>query len=135
MLKRRSFSPEGGWSYGQDQMLSYPYFALGGAGMGMGTMNSGPLPIVSDRVPTGEVEVRRGEHVHASDGTIGKVQGLVIDASVNHVTHVLLDEGHLWGKKRVAIPISAVTSVDHGVQLSLSKDEVRDLPSVDVDQP
>jgi len=130
----------GEWGYGQDQMLSYPYFALGGAGMGMGGMgmggmNSGPLPIVSDRVPTGEVEVRRGEHVHASDGTIGKVQGLVIDASDNHVTHVLLDEGHLWGKKRVAIPISAVTSVDHGVQLSLSKDEVRDLPSVDVDQP
>jgi hypothetical protein len=41
----------------------------------------------------------------------------------------------ILGTYRVAIPISAVTSVDHGVQLSLSKDEVRDLPSVNVDQP
>jgi hypothetical protein len=25
-----------------------------------------------------------------------------------HVTHVLLQEGHLWGRKEVAIPITAV---------------------------
>lgn len=25
------------------------------------------------------------------------------------MVHVLLDEGHLWGEKQVAIPISAVT--------------------------
>jgi sporulation protein YlmC with PRC-barrel domain len=80
----------------------------------------------------GEVEVRRSEHVHAKDGTIGRVQGLVIDPSDHHVTHVLLDEGHLWGEKRVAIPISAVTGVDDGVSLSLTKDEVRELPPVDL---
>jgi hypothetical protein len=51
------------------------------------------------------------------------------------VTHVLLDEGHLWGKKRVAIPIGAVTGVNDGVRLGLAKDEVRDLPSVDLDDP
>jgi hypothetical protein len=124
----------GGWGYGKDQILAYPYFALSGDGMGMGAMNVGPLPIVSDRVPAGEVEVRRGEHVHASDGTIGKVRGLVVEANSNHVTHVLLDEGHLWGKKTVAIPIGVVKSVDHGVQLSLSKGEVRDLPSVNIDE-
>jgi sporulation protein YlmC with PRC-barrel domain len=80
----------------------------------------------------GEVEVRRGEHVHAADGTIGRVQGLVIDPNDHHVTHVLLDEGHLWGKKRVAIPIGAVTGVRDGVRLKLTKDEVRDLPSIDL---
>jgi hypothetical protein len=48
------------------------------------------------------------------------------------VTHVLLDEGHLWGKKRVAVPFSAVTSVDNGVRLNLAKDQVRDLPAIDV---
>jgi len=120
----------GQWGYGQNQMLSWPYYGLGMGGMGMGTM--GPLPIITDRVPVGEVEVRRGEHVHATDGTIGRVQGLVIDPSDHHVTHVLLDEGHLWGKKRVAIPIGAVTGVRDGVRLKLTKDEVRDLPSVDL---
>jgi sporulation protein YlmC with PRC-barrel domain len=124
----------GAWGYGQGQMLSMPYFGLGMGGMGMG-MGAGPQAVVYDRVPAGEVEVRRGEHVHATDGPIGQVQGLVIDPSDHHVTHVLLDEGHLWGKKRVAIPISAVQDVKHGVQLSVTKDQVRDLPPVDLAEP
>jgi sporulation protein YlmC with PRC-barrel domain len=138
------------WGYEQGQMLSWPYYALrmgggmgmcalgigggmGTGGLGMGGMGAGSRAIISDRVPVGEVEVRRSEHVHAKDGTIGRVQGLVIDPSDHHVTHVLLDEGHLWGEKRVAIPIGAVTGVDDGVSVSLTKDEVRDLPPVDLD--
>jgi len=130
----------GQWGYGQDQMLSWPYFGLGMGGMGgMGVgmmggmgMGRGPRTVTSDRVPAGEVEVRRGDHVHATDGPIGRVQGLVVNPVDHHVTHVLLDEGHLWGKKRVAIPIGAVAGVEGGVQLSLTKDEVRDLPTVDL---
>jgi len=139
----------GEWGYGQEHMLSWPYYGLGmGAMMGgtggmlmgahslrTGATDTSPGPQVTthDRVPVGEVEVRRGEHVHATDGTIGRVQGLVINPSDHHVTHVLLDEGHLWGQKRVAIPISAVTGVQDGVRLNLTKDEVRDLPAVDLD--
>jgi hypothetical protein len=52
----------------------------------------------------------------------------VVDPSNHQVTHVLLDEGHLWSKKEVSIPISAVTEVDHGVRLSLSKAEIAELP-------
>ena len=101
--------------------------------MGMG-MGAGPQASAPDRVPAGEVEVRRGDHVHATDGAIGRVRGLVIDPSDHQVTHALLDEGHLWGEKRVAIPISAVADVEDGVQLNLSKDQVRDLPAVELDQ-
>jgi len=135
----------GQWGYGQDQMLSQPYYMMGGTGMmgsvgsggmgGRGMGGMGPQPITSDRVPAGEVEVRRGEHVHATDGPIGKVQGLVVDPADHHVTHVLLDEGHLWGKKQVAIPIGVVTGVSDGVQVNLTKDEVRDLPPVDLADP
>jgi sporulation protein YlmC with PRC-barrel domain len=129
----------GEWPYGQSQMLSQPYYGLGMVGMGMGGMgmgmDAGPQTVTYDRVPVGEVEVRRGEHVHATDGPIGQVQGLVMDPSDHHVTHVLLDEGHLWGKKRVAIPISAVKDVKDGVRLNLTKDQVRDLPAVDLDHP
>jgi hypothetical protein len=66
--------------------------------MGIG-MEGAPGTVVYDKVPLNEVEVRRGEHVHATDGDIGRVQGLVIDPSDHHVTHVLLQEGHLWGRK------------------------------------
>jgi len=45
------------------------------------------------------------------------------------VTHVLLREGHLWGRKEVAIPIDAVASLDDGVQLSFTKKQVEDLPA------
>jgi len=52
------------------------------------------------------------------------------------VTHVLLQEGHLWGRKDVVIPISAVTGIDGGdITLTLTKQEVQDLPAVDVDDP
>jgi sporulation protein YlmC with PRC-barrel domain len=96
-------------------------------------VNASPT-ITFDTLPLGEVGVRRGEPVHATDGSIGRVHGLVIDPRSRHVTHVLLGEGHLWGRKEVAIPISAVTGVDDGIQLSLSKEEVADLPPVDLDR-
>jgi sporulation protein YlmC with PRC-barrel domain len=86
-----------------------------------------------DGVPVGEVEVRRGEHVHATDGPVGHVRGLVVDPTDRHVTHFLLEEGHLWGAKQVAIPISAVIRVDDGVRINLAKDQVRDLAPVDLE--
>jgi uncharacterized protein YrrD len=79
--------------------------------------------------------VHRGEQVHATDGEIGKVKGLVIDRTSHHVSHVLLEEGHLWGRKEVAIPISAVAGFDKGIQLNLTKDQVQDLPAVDIEHP
>jgi sporulation protein YlmC with PRC-barrel domain len=133
------FIPGGtsGWGYGQDQMLSWPYYRLGvgvgvpGTGLGGDDLGANaPLAVSHDIVPMGDVEVRRGDHVFATDGAIGRVQGLVVDPTDHRVTHVLLDEGHLWGQKRVAVPIGAVTDVEDGVRLKLSKDEVRDLPEV-----
>jgi PRC-barrel domain len=124
----------GRWTYQQDQMVSFPYFGLE-SGIGMGRAFSDPGEPTYERVPKDDVEVRRGEQVHATDGTIGRVRGLVVDPGDDKVTHVLLDEGHLWGEKRVAIPIGAVSDVAHGVRLTLTKDEVRDLPDVELASP
>jgi sporulation protein YlmC with PRC-barrel domain len=132
--------------YGTEQALSWPYYGLGfggnmgigmGGGRGMEGMGLGNVAqaVTYDNVPLDEVEVRRGEHVHAADGNIGRVQGLVIDPRDHHVTHVLLQEGHLWGRREVAIPISAVTAVDDGIRLSITKQQVQDLPPVDVKHP
>lgn len=142
----------GAWGYEDEEMFSLPYFGLGmsslgavgglegvgmgsfGKDMGMGRGTDSHV-VTADRVPVGEVEFRRGEPVHASDGPIGHVRGLVVDPKDRHVTHFLLDEGHLWGAKQVSIPISAVTRVDDGVHVSLTRDQVRDLPAVDLDHP
>jgi sporulation protein YlmC with PRC-barrel domain len=122
-------------AYGPDQVLAWPYSSLGGLSV-QGDMVPGVSQTVTyDMVPLGEVAVRRGEHVHATDGDIGRVEGLVIDPRNHHVTHVLLQEGHLWGRKEVAIPISAVAGVDGGIRLNITKHEVQELPPVDIDHP
>jgi sporulation protein YlmC with PRC-barrel domain len=121
-------------AYGPEQVLSQPWLSLGGSTGVEGDSVEGVSETVTyDAIPLGEVAVRRGDRVHATDGAIGHVEGLVIDPRNHHVTHVLLQEGHVWGRKEVAIPISAVTGADDGIQLNLAKDEVRDLPPVDID--
>ena len=82
--------------------------------MGLGRQT--PM-VTTDAVPDGEREEDRHERVHAVDGRIGKLKGVAVDRADDRVTHVLLREGHLLGSKEVAIPISAVVSLDDGVQL------------------
>jgi sporulation protein YlmC with PRC-barrel domain len=127
--------PDGDWGYEDGQVLSWPYYGLGVGDVGGGLDGFGGnavSPVFYDKVPVGEVEVCRGDRVHASDGNIGRVQGLVLDPTDHRVTHVLLQEGHLWGRKEVAIPIGDVESVADGIHLRLTQHEVRDLPPVNL---
>jgi sporulation protein YlmC with PRC-barrel domain len=121
-------------AYGPDQVVSWPYYGLAAPDIDPALVGTSQT-VTYDTVPLGEVEVRRGDHVHATDGDIGRVQGLVIDPRSHHVTHVLLQEGHLWGRKEVAIPIGAVTGVEDGIRLNIAKRDVQDLPPVDIDRP
>lgn len=110
--------------YASSQVFALPLFGLGSSSI--------MPPVTVDTLPLGEVAVRRGEQVHATDGEIGRVQGLVIEPASHHVTHVLLQEGHLWGRKDVAIPIGAVTAIENGIRLNMTKQEVQALPPVDL---
>jgi sporulation protein YlmC with PRC-barrel domain len=95
-----------------------------------------PQEVTVDSVPVGEVEVHRAQTVLATDGEIGQVQGLVVEPGGHQVTHVLLQEGHMWGHKEVAIPIGAVTKIGTLlIQLSLTRHQVKDLPPADIDHP
>ena len=106
----------------------------GTSGLGVGGMAApAGIPeavptVVEDVVPLGETDVARGEHVHALDGDIGQVAGFLVDPGDHRVTHVLLREGHFWGRKEVAIPVSAVTGVENGIRLSMTKKQIEDLP-------
>ena len=93
-----------------------------------------PKPLTYDLLPAGAVEVRRDSQVVAKDGAIGQLQALVIEPGSHDVTHVLLQEGHHFGRKQVAIPIRAVNWFDEeglGIQLKISKREVQGLPDLD----
>ena len=100
---------------------------MGGSVPGMSLGYSTPL-VVEHAVPLGDIEVERHESVQAMDGHIGQVEGFVVDPADQKVTHVLLKEGHLWGRRQVAIPVSAVASVDAGIRLNITKQQVEDLP-------
>ncbi|HUC21338.1 MAG TPA: hypothetical protein VMA73_01395 [Streptosporangiaceae bacterium] len=122
--------------YGPTEAIAWPYYGLGSAAMNAQIAAAAPHVVTHDAVPLDEVEIRRGDHVHATDGSIGRVQGLVIEPANRHVTHVLLQEGHLWGRKQVAIPIRAVSAVEpEGIRLNISRSEVEDLPPVTLDSP
>jgi hypothetical protein len=128
------YSDAGGRAY------EWPHYGAGLAGgMGAGAMSDTelgqhgtPQPFAEDVVPLGEVEVRRGDPVHATDGYIGSVHGLVIHRGDEHVTHVLLEEGHLWGRKQVAIPISTTEKIQGTIRVDLTKEQIERLPPVDL---
>ena len=83
-----------------------------------------------DTLRSGRVAVRGDQHVHSTDGETGKIRAAVIDAGSGRVMHILLQEGHLWGKHEVAIPWASVTSLDGGVHLNLTSEAIKKLPPV-----
>ena len=77
------------------------------------------------RIPKGDVEIRRSSDVTSADGhRLGHVVGFVIDDD-DRITELVLEHGHLWGKRMVQIPGSAIDrfEIDELV-LALSSDEV-----------
>jgi hypothetical protein len=105
------------------------FSGLGGMG-GPGHLHA----VIRDRVPYGEVEIVRGDRVFASDGPIGRVRGLVALPPDEAITHVLLDEGHPWGRRGVMVPIVSLETIDNGLRFTLTKAQILALPSTGAGQ-
>jgi hypothetical protein len=110
------------------QLLPAGWRGAGGETADGGTILRIPEKETIDVVPPGEVEERRGDHVHATDGDIGGLRGLRIDPGSRRVTHVLVREGHVWGHHDVDIPAEMVAGFGDGIRLSVTRQQVRDLP-------
>jgi sporulation protein YlmC with PRC-barrel domain len=95
---------------------------------GFGVSGRMPQSFTYDTVLDGEVALRGGDPVHATDGQFGQIQGIAMDQDSHRVTHLLLRDTGVLGGKRVAIPISTVTRVDTGIQLNITRRQVRHLP-------
>ncbi len=91
------------------------------------------MPIEHKRIPPGELAVRRGAQVTATDGAVGQVDEFIVDPTDGHITHLVLREGHLWGQKDVTIPISQIDRIEaNNVYLKLDKQSIEALPAVPV---
>jgi sporulation protein YlmC with PRC-barrel domain len=116
------------WDVGVTNVLALPYYE--------GTLGYEPpifqenVGVAFDRIPKGEVEVRRGSSVITSEGRyIGDVDGFLV-ADDEHITHFVLERGHLWGRREVTIPIGAVEKLETDtVTVSLSEEEIGELPT------
>ena len=89
--------------------------------------------VTYDRIPKREVEIRRASAVDSADGhQLGHVHGFLVGGE-EVITHLVLELGHPWERREVAVPIGAVARVENdAVTLRLSKDEVAALPPVAV---
>jgi sporulation protein YlmC with PRC-barrel domain len=102
--------------------------AASSVGSVLGVNNYPPEPIVTDLAPDGELQIRRGEYVRATDGQVGYTVGLLAD-SAHTVSHLVVEIGHLLGKSKLFVPVMAITSCKDEIQLSLLKDAVKQLKS------
>ena len=86
------------------------------------------IPLEGELIPEGEIAVHRGASVEATDGHIGKVEEFLVDPQDQHITHLVLEEGHLWGKKELTIPMSAIKQMDEEyIYLNIDKATVKSL--------
>jgi sporulation protein YlmC with PRC-barrel domain len=79
-----------------------------------------------DLIPENEVEESRGDHVHATDGHVGQLHALRVNADGGQVTQVIVKR-HPWSRNELAIPAGKVSGFDDGIQLSITKREVQAL--------
>lgn len=117
------------WDVGVQDAMAVPTASSMDMSPTLGGMD--PLMEVAyDRIPKGKVELRHKSTVMSSDGHIvGRIDAFVVDG--DGITHLILERGHLWGKRDVTIPIASLASVKTDeVVLGISKHEVGELPSV-----
>jgi uncharacterized protein YrrD len=78
-----------------------------------------------DRVPKGEVEIRRASKVMSADGhPLGHVHACIVDDE-QRITDIVLERGHPWARRDVTIPICDVAAVQSdAITLQVVEDQV-----------
>src|SRR5579885_319914 len=60
------------------------------------------------------MDVRIGAEVQGTDGKLGEVHRVIVDARTGNITDLVVKHGFLFGNERV-VPLSCVTKVENGV--------------------
>lgn len=85
------------------------------------------------RIPPGELAVRRGARVRATDGWVGRVDEFVVGPVSGNITHIVLREGHPWKENDITIPVTHIERIEEKVvHLNLDKKSIANIPSVPV---
>ena len=85
------------------------------------------------RIPPGELAVRRGARVRATDGWVGKVDEFIVGPVSGNITHLCLREGHPWKERDICIPVAQIERIEEKiVHLKVDKETIAAMPSVPV---
>ena len=111
------------WEVGIAEVITLP--ADGIPGLAPEPAVAPPPALTYDRIPKGEVELRRGSPVVAVDGRrVGRVAELVADEG-DRITALVLRRSWFQRPRRVTIPASAVARVEtDAVTLRVAKREL-----------
>jgi hypothetical protein len=94
---------------------------------------AGGVTLEKEHIPEGELSIRRGSPVKASDGFVGTVDEFVVEPERFRITHLILRKGHLWDPREVTIPVAQIERLEEGeVRLKMTKAEIAALPAVRV---
>jgi sporulation protein YlmC with PRC-barrel domain len=86
-----------------------------------------------ERIPKGEVTVRRGDEVVAADEShLGHVDELLVDPADGHVTHVVLREGGFFKRRDVVVPVAGARFEEGRIVLGMGVDEVERMDRIPV---
>jgi hypothetical protein len=114
--------------------LSWPYVLPAQSGANRVRQEALNFTTVTHRnLPEGELALRRGAHVEATDGYVGQVDELLLNSNNMQVTHLVLLERHILQKRETTIPVSQIDHIDEGtVYLKLDRQGVEALPTTPV---
>ena len=119
--------PPHAYDFGADDVYRWPYLEAESGTWGMYAN--------IEQIPHDELGIRRWTDVEAVDGRIGRVDEFLVNPTNNHISHLVLREGHLWGQKDVTIPVSEIDRMeDDVVYLKLTKKQVQEMPSVPIER-
>jgi hypothetical protein len=110
------------------QLLPPGWRSAGGPTVQGGTVDRIPEQETVHILPAGEVWSSRGDHVRATDGGIGRLHGLRVDPATGQITQLLVKRGPAWDRNDAAIPFDKVAGFDDGIRISLTRQQVHDLP-------
>ncbi len=112
--------------------VQVPQYGSGAMAWPVATTKSKRQIVTHYKIPIGEMAVRRGAQVEATDGKVGTLEDFLVDKKCR-VTHLILGKGNLWGHKDIAIPVSEVESYgEQTVHLKLDKKSVNELPTIEI---
>jgi uncharacterized membrane protein/sporulation protein YlmC with PRC-barrel domain len=113
------------------EYVEYPYY-YPSTGINTREVDSF-IPVKLWNIPPGDMAVRRGAQVEATDGTVGQVDELLINSNNMQVTHLVLLERHYLEHKEITIPVSQIERVyDDTVYLKLDRQSVDQLPTTPI---